>query len=943
MATPLLTTKVLIPPAGHNLVERPRLLAKLDESARQMLTLICAPAGYGKTTLLTKWVSNRSGSGDPASHPDRPPGDLSFCWLALDEADNDLARFLSYLHASLETLQAGGGGWAAAMVQTFPLPPLQTILTTWINALHELASPIVIILDDYQFISNTAIHEGLTFLLEHLPPNVHLVMATRSDPPLPLARLRARRQLVEIRAEDLRFSLVETTELLTQVSGVELRPEDVTRLEDRTEGWIAGLQMAALALNSISHSKSSDPAAYVESFSGSNRYILDYLVEEVLRHQPESIQAFLLQTSILDNLSGPLCDAVIGTGSGKADPAGPSGQHILEELERANLFLMPLDSERRWYRYHHLFADLLRARLEQHWPQQVSELHCRASQWYASQGLLAEAIAQALAAPDKAYAADLLEREILPFYYHSEITQVLRWLEKLPHPLISQRSLLCAVNAASMALLPPYPPDSLPAAEKWMQAAEHALPQDLQRGALARAFIYKIRSYWARFRGEPAEVVIQLIEDALSLLPVDSISPVDRNQLCIRSAAQTNLGMVYWTAGDEAAARQAFIQARQLSRAGGDLFNEAASIGSLARISFLHGQLGEAALVCQEALAFFDSQQAQFGHRAPYSGEIGVQLAEILIEQNRLAEAEQLLNDNIRLAAWTMGHNILVRGHLALARLAAVRGNPTAAFEHLDEAEKISSEGEGLAGAQRANLWLALIGQHPEYRDLARQWGQKHTRVEFRPGPPQVDWMISLALARLLLVDADSLPAGKAAAPRLEEQLAWLERQTRSMQARGWAHWQIRLGVIEALTRRAVGDKPGSLAALRQVLDLAAPGGYIHSFIDEGEPMRKLLQAYLQTSSPDHKAYARQLLAIPAEVVQAPPSKRQSSDLVEPLSPREIEILHWLAEGYSNRQVADKLILAEGTVKFYVHSLLEKLGVRNRAQAVIEAKKHKLV
>jgi LuxR family maltose regulon positive regulatory protein len=936
--TPLIRTKHSAPQLRAGLVARPHLLTQLRESGLHAFTLVCAPAGYGKTTLLANWI-------DDLKRTSKPDGPI-ICWLSLDDGDNEPNRFLRYLVAAIEIVNTGISDEAFRMLHSNTTPPLQTILAVLINDLEKLIISIYLVLDDYQFISNMTIHEGVAFFLNHLPSNVHLVIATRSDPPIPLARLRSRLQMTEIRADDLRFSYEEADYLFNQVLGLDLTPKDTTCLEERTEGWIAGLQMAALAIKSISHANPSDRSLFVKNFAGSNRYILDYLLEEVLSYQPRDIQDFLIQTSILENLSGSLCDAVTEIRSLKSESEVRSSQQILEYLERSNLFLVALDSDRLWYRYHHLFASLLRGRLRQSLDAAtVQELYRRASQWYESQGLLTEAITQALAAPDLIIAADLLEKDILPFFYQSEIAQVHHWLELLPEPLILQRSLLCAVYAASIALLPPYPPQSLLSAEKWMQAAEKALPNDFHSRDLVRAFMGSIQSYWARFRGEPPEIVLQYITKALALLPADEGKSTDRNLLCIRSALQANMGLAYWVAGDEEAARQAFIETRRISSACDDHLNESASIVYLAKISCVHGQLGEAAVLCREALAFYDSQQAYFGHRVPYSGEIGVQLAEILIELNELVEAEQLLKENIELAKWTAGDKILVRGYLALARLAAARSDASGAFEYLNESEKISIEGAGLAGAQRTSLWLALREKNPEYFDLARRWGQKYTLVEFSQGFPQMEWTISLSFARLILADEYSLQIGneKARAPRLVSLLEWLERQEQTMHARGWVHWEIQLHVIEYLTRQIMGDKTGALVALRQAADLSAPGGYVRIFVEEGEPLRKLLVELENNSGWSSPYHRKLLLAFPDTSSQPVRSPGPGEGLIDPLTEREVEVLQSMAEGLTNHQIAEKLILAEGTVKFYVHAVLAKLGVHNRTQAIIEAKKQGII
>ena len=930
-ADTLIRTKLHLPFTRQGLVSRPRLQEQIVQGLRGPLTLITAPAGFGKTTLVASCVAG---------------GGMPVAWLSLDKDDNQVERFLNYLVAALQEADNKIGSQAAQLMAGMQLVASEAVLTSLINDLDAVPGEMVLVLDDYQLISSQAVHEEMAFLLEHCPRTFHLVIATRSDPPLPLVRLRAGGQVVELRASDLGFSETEAALFLNDVMGLNLDAGSVATLAERTEGWIAGLQMAALALKSIPQTKHSELSQFIKNFSGSNRYILDYLVEEVLAHQPQEIQDFLLRTSILENLCGSLCAAVTGIFSWKSEGEVRTSQQILEYLERSNLFLVSLDPDRQWYRYHHLFASLLRSRLSQSMEAaNIQELYCLASQWCESQGLLVEAITQALASPDLTCAAEILEKNILTFFYQAEITQVYRWLKRLPEPLLLQNALLCAVYAATLALQPPYPPKSLPAAEKWMQVAEQALSNDSQYRDLARAFIFKIRSYWARFRGEPAKIVLDLISKAFALLPEDSSTSMDRNQLYIQSALQTNLGLTYWDAGDEQAARQAFIEARRINSACQDLFNEAASVIHLVQISYLHGRLGEAALLCREALSSFACHKAYLGHRTPHSGLIGIQLAEILIEQDELAEVEGLLRENIDLAKWTISHDIMLRGHLALAQLAAARGELAAAFKNLDEAEKISSVGAEWARAQRARLWLALGTNNPEYFNLARKWGQNIPMVEFSEGPPQMDWTISLVVVRLHLAEAEESLSGKKkdATPKIVDLLEWLERQKQTTQARGWTHWEIRLLVCECLTRQSMGDIPGALAALRHAVELAAPGGYVRVFLDEGPPMQSLLAQWLaHASSGPLRDYAIRLLSqFDVETNTNPVAKEKTTlenNLVEPLSQRELEVLHLMALGRTNQEIAQQLIVSRGTVKAHTANIYRKLDVANRTEAVAHAR-----
>ena len=927
MPHPILTHKLRIPSLRLDFVPRPQLIAQLDKiwQADKRLILVCAPAGYGKTSLIASWVSHLQQETETSLVcPD-------ITWVSLDEQDNDLPQFLLYLIEALKKAltpqQYQDFRSACELMETSQSVSAKDILTVLLNTLSESSGPFILVLDDYHTITNPAINESVQFLLANLPPNLRFLLATRMDPPFRLAQLRARNQMVEIRTAGLQFTLLETTDFINRTFGLSLKGEQIVLLANRTEGWAAGLQMAALSLQGRNN-----PEAFIQAFGGSHRLILEYLMEEVLNRQPPEVQEFLLRTSIFERLCPESCDFLLD------QPI--TNRVTLKSLERMNLFLVPLDDEGRWYRYHHLFASLLRSRLHQSLDAAtIHELYRRASQWYESQGLLTEAIAQALAAPDLTYAADLLEREILRFFYQSEFTLVHSWLESLPKALLLQRSLLCAVYAASISLLPPYAPQSLIDAEHWMAAAERALSDELRGRGLARAFILKMRSYWARWRGERPETVLQLIASALSALPVDSSTDLDRNQLYIRSALQTNLAMTYWAAGDEEAARKAFIEGRRISTACDDLFNESQSIVYLVKIYVLHGKLGEAVSLCREALTSFDSQQAQLGRRVPFSAEIGVQLAEILIEQNQLAGAEQLLQENIELARWTLGKNILLRGHLALARLAAVRSDPVAAFEYLNRVETISDEGAWLAGAQRANLWLALSGKHPDYVDLARQWAHNLALVEFSQAPPQMEWTTSLALARLILME-DSLQVGKEKRPtsKLIELLEWLERQERAMQGRGWDHWEIQLSLIECLTRQSMGDQMGALADLRHALELGASGGYIHFFVDEGEPLRRLLSE-LGNDAGWLSPYLGKLLAAFADTSGQPvhlPGSREG--LIEPLTVREIDVLLLICQGFSNQAIAEKLVVTLSTVKKHNYSIFGKLGVSTRAQAIVRAK-----
>ena len=539
MPTPILATKLYLPPLRPNLVLRPRLLERLNEGLHRTLTLISAPAGFGKTTLLSAWLA---GIGRPAA------------WLSLDEADSDPIRFLTYLVAALQTLVPSIGAGVLGALHSPQPPPPETLLTALLNEMSTIPDPFVLVLDDYHVLEAQAVDQALTYLVEHLPPHLHLVIATREDPPLPLARLRARGHLTEVRAADLRFTQTEAAAFLTQVMALPLSAQDIAALERRTEGWIAGLHLAALSLQG-----QSDATSFIASFTGSHHFVLDYLVAEVLRQQPARVQTFLLRTSILDRFCGPLCDAVV------LDLSTP-GQATLEYLERANLFLVPLDNERRWYRYHQLFAELLRQRL-QATPVSptgdertiIAELHVRASQWYEEHDLAMEAFQHAVAAQDVERAARLVEGKGMPLHYRGAVAPVLHWLESLPTTVLDARPALW-VRSASLLLMT----GQTTGVEEKLQAAEAAMPR-IELNDTTRDLVGQIaasRATLALTRYQAAPMLAQ------SRRALEYLRP---NRLASRATAHWTMGFAYWTLGDRAAARRAYTEARSQPGSRGEL------------------------------------------------------------------------------------------------------------------------------------------------------------------------------------------------------------------------------------------------------------------------------------------------------------------------------------------------------------------------------------
>ncbi len=913
MTTPFLTTKFFIPYSRHPLVERPRLYAQLNLGVQVSLTLVCAPAGYGKSTLLSEWISQ---SFTDNLQPNRP----FISWLALDAGDNDLARFLGYLFTAFERVEPGLRSKIGPILETIPALPLQSVLTVLINGLQALGSSIILVLDDYQYIANKTIHEAMAFFLDHMPSNVHLVIATRSDPPTPLGRLRARRKLVEIRADDLRFSNDETDDLFNQVLGLGLTAKDLASLEERTEIWIAGLQMAALALKSIPLAKPSDTSLFVKNFSGSNRYILDYLVEEVLSHQSKDIQDFLFQTSILDNLCGSLCDAVTGIRSWTAQGEAGSSQQILEYLDRANLFLIPLDSDRIWYRYHHLFADLLRARLELHDHQKVPELHRCASDWYEQNQRQPEAIEHALEARDFPRACRLIE-EVLEqrLLAQNAISMLMGWIQRLPLEIGLTRPWLRIAQAWSAMFT-----NDVEKIEPLVEAAEQNIhpedPLELQKSwkghiACLRAYIADVHSDVPR--------TIEMYHQALDCLRPDDAAP--------RTFAEYMLGRAYFIRGEFPQAITVLTEnSRECIKA--RLTNIIApTLSTLAKVYRIKGRLHDSIEQLKEGQAFIEACDPR---RVTVSGLAYFNQANVLREWNDLDAAEKLIRISTELCEPWENPSAICGGYIVLARVLQNNGKLLEAGETLHLAEE-SIRGRGPfvevvceLNAARVGFWLASR-QIAEASRWAQEW-EKNSHPEEPFSIPKEQDEITLARVRI-------------AEGNYEIALQTLAYLSRNAEAGGRIGHLIEIRLLQALALQALGDQNQAHGMLQKSLALAEPEGYIRIFIDEGESMRALLLDYGRTSSSGYIAYAHKLLAIFATSDRVVISKPQLPPLVEPLTAREMDVLRSMADGLSNRQIAAKLILADGTVKFYVHAVLEKLGVQNRTQAVIEAKNQNII
>jgi len=893
VSTPILATKLYIPPSRPKVILRPRLIERLNGGlpVGRKLTLISAPAGFGKTTLVSEWVA---GCGRPVA------------WLSLDAGDSDPARFLAYLVAALQTIFAGIGAEVLAALESPQPPPAEALLAALINEITAIpdnpstdsGQRFILVLDDYHLVEAETVDLALTFLIERQPPQMHLVIATREDPPLPLARLRARGQMTELRAAELRFTPAEAAEFLNRAMGLSLSDGDVAALETRTEGWIAGLQLAALSMQGLP-----DAAGFIRSFTGSHHFVLDYLVEEVLGQQPSSIQAFLLRTAILDRLCGPLCDAVLGS-------AAASGQETLEHLERANLFIVPLDNERRWYRYHHLFADLLRQRLGQSLTAaEIAELHIRASQWCEDHALEVEAFHHAAAANDIERAERLIQGGRIPLHSLAAVTIVLGWLDSLPktvldaRPWLWIRSAMSALNAGQITSVE----EKLQAAEVALAAAlRNADPDDQTCDLIGQ--IAAVRATLALARYQSEAMIIQS-RRALEYLHPDNLP--------FRSRAFRALGYAHQLQGDRAAARQSYTEARSIKQASGNIHLTVSAITGLGNIQEAENQLYQAAESYRYALQLLSDQGP------PNADQEYIGLARISYEWNDLEAAAQYGQQSLQLARqYDPAVDRYVICEVFLARVKLAQGNVAGAEAMLTQSEQ-SARQKGFT------LRLSDIAA-VQVLVLLRQ-GRLTAAAQLAP---QYD--LPLSQARVLIAQGDPAAA-----------LAVLEPFRQQAEARGWADEQLRAMALQAVAFHLKGARAQAAQALAAALALAEPGGFIRLFVDEGEPMRLAISDFRllidkQLCGHDRNllGYVDRLLAAFGQPAAMPQSEIENpkSTMLEPLSQRELEILKLIAQGLSNRAIGERLFLALDTVKGHNRRIFDKLQVERRTEAIARAR-----
>lgn len=907
----MLRTKLLVPRVPQRVIARPRLLARLKDGLARRLILVAAPAGFGKTTVLGQWLVD---------------ADVDTAWVSLDERDNDPARFWTYAVAALGTIDPEVGVTALSMLRAPQPPPMETILTELLNDLTGIPGDVVLVLDDYHVVEHPEVHEGVTFVVDHLPPGIHVAVASRTEPPFPLPLWRARRQLVELAAEDLRFTPEEVADFLNRVMALGLSGEQVAALESATEGWIAGLQLAALSMEG-----EEDLGAFIRSFSGTHRYVFDYLAQEILARQPEPVRQFLLESSILEQLSGPLCDAVVGP-----EALGDRGsQAVLERLEATKLFIVPLDDERHWYRYHNLFSDFLRARLtELAEPAEVSALHRRAAGWHADHGRVDAALHHALAAEDFERAADLMVASSEDFFVNSTLVTLAGWIEALPRDILEGRPRLMMIYAwATLAT------GRLETTEGTLERIEEAV------GATTEDLLRDPEALSPEERLPLLEVAIVRTATGMVFFDVERVQRIAGRLLpylrgedvrCLynttgelRPVLLLNVALAYEFSGNLADAVQAFAEALETSLAKENMHIVPLALGHLGQLQATRGRLHEAAETYRDALGRAEEMGPV---PSPLAGNAYAGLGQLHYEWNNLEKAERYLRRAIELGEPWNSWESLVPGYLGLVKIHRIEGDWEAASAALDELEAVCREAN--MEMLLPTVELARVRLEADQGALARAaaWAsERDLGAEGAPSPLEEEE--ALTRVRVLLALA-----------RFDEAARLVERWLPTMEAgERWGR-VIEARVLEALAlagRGDAGDAERALLALERALMLADGEDYVRVFLDEGAPMEALLRR-MERERGGPAIVVRLLEAFDAERARRRtrrPTEEAGTQqpLVEPLTDREMEVLEELAEGLTNREIGERLMVSLNTVKTHTKRIYGKLGVRNRTEAVIRA------
>jgi len=879
----ILATKLYIPTPGPNRVSRPRLLEHLQLGSNNKLILISAPAGYGKTTLLSEWIYQ---------------GEIPFGWLSLDQHDNDLERFLAYFITSLQSIHIEVDEQILNLVESQP-DPFIPVLTPIINQISHTDRHFALVLDDYHLIHNREIHGALIYLIDNLPQKMRLVIATRTDPPLRLAQLRARAELCEIRSEDLRFTTEEATRFLNQNMKLGLMPADAATLTQKTEGWITGLQLAAISLQ-----KHPDKQRFVTVFAGDDRYIADYLLDEALSRQPTHIQTFLLQTSILDRLNASLCAAVTGR---------KDSQSILVEIEHANLFLVPLDNQRNWYRYHHLFADLLKIRLQQTQVDEVVNLHLKASNWYEKNALLPDAINHALAANEIERIVQLTEEMAVDKMDSGELKTLMAWLDGLPETTFRHHPWLVVARTWALFNTGEYEAVEVNLAEVETILGKERLSQEL--ATRIRGHLAAIRAYLAELR-EDAASTMQQAEHALALLPDKDIK--------LRSFVAIRWGNCLAWYGEHDNAIAAYKEAGEAGKLAGDGQLAITALSEMAAVQMVTGKLRLAVESITDIKNYAEMLAKKDGRKLPAMGKLYWHLSHIQHERNKLSESRYYAREAVNICQQWGEKEALVYSLLSLVRTYVAQGETEKADQTIRQAMHIAGQISPKA-LEKFRNWLVYYRLQQGKTEEAELWARDYDlRVEKRYS---YDRLFSVQnMARLLFAKGN-----------YSEALGIVTALLKLVAEVGAKLYTIKFSVLQAKTFQALNQPDEAMDAMEVALSLASVEGNVRSLLDEGEPVARLLYAAAQKGiCPDYcQVLLDEFSKQTSGVVDA---SGRSGDLVEPLSDRELEVLRLISQGLTNHQIAQQLILSLHTVKSHARNIFGKLGVKNRTEAVSRAR-----